>query len=184
MTKKHQQESVDITHNNQNVRISKSNHILASNRRNKLKRNGIVQKEIICSNSIIVDKPNPILSMNQSTCFETWSVVTYPVLDKNNKVEYKYHVIICANWQNKYQYIALRLTSKMSRFGETRIPIRKDSKYFKAMGLTKESVILVDSEDTIIQDKIKEYKGKCPPSLISKIKEVLRVLWLQKLSLL
>jgi mRNA interferase MazF len=67
------------------------------------------------------------------------------------------------------------ITSNLSRFGQTRIPIEKNSAAGRNMGLLMDSVIVVDDLATIYDDEVDKVMGRCP--VMAKVDDALKVLF-------
>jgi hypothetical protein len=67
------------------------------------------------------------------------------------------------------------ITSNLSRIGQTRISIEKNSAAGKHMGLLMDSVIVVDDLATVFDDEVDKVMGRCPA--MDKVDDAIKVLF-------
>src|SRR5439155_26188839 len=63
------------------------------------------------------------------------------------------------------QRLVAMITSNLTRVGETRVVIRKDTPAGQAMGLISDSVIVADNIATVREREIDKTLGRCPSML-------------------
>jgi hypothetical protein len=130
---------------------------------------------------VIDNKPNEKMVKNAK--IEEGMTILYPEICKKNEIEMKIkpkpYIIVKLNEDGTFR--AIRITSQ-SRYGKNCIEIVKGSKEFDSMGLRENSVIMVNSINTIIPNYIIKDIGKCTPSLFLKLKSMLSDIFREELT--
>lgn len=73
------------------------------------------------------------------------------------------------------QRVVVQITSNLSRVGESRVPVRKDSPDGQAMGILSDSVIVADHLATVLPREIDKVIGRCTcmPEVETALRRVL-----------
>lgn len=108
--------------------------------------------------------------------FEVWEVVSCPLFpnQENNNEGTSRPAIIIEDLQDEVIIIPISKQIHQAARYEKTIFIKKDGPEAKAMGLTFDSIIVIDRKEQLSKIRlIKRSSFKCPEGIISAIEELL-----------
>ncbi|MBN2636001.1 MAG: type II toxin-antitoxin system PemK/MazF family toxin [Prolixibacteraceae bacterium] len=108
--------------------------------------------------------------------FEIWDVVTVPAFpnQENSKLSTTRPCIIIEDLQN--QVVICPITKQLTQQNRYKFcfVVEKDSLEGKAMGLSFDSLIVVDREAVLEKVRLHRKIGECPDSIIERIEDLLK----------